>query len=134
MTEVSDRSGDPTLDELIDMYLGDGYWCDVDQEGQEVGLPSRLDVLRDPDDAIGLCCEVAKHFVAYVGVDGVQAEELDGKAWQLYPELEGTSLLRKGAHTWAEVKTDSGTFAVDWTASQYGRPEFPAVVRRSSAS
>ncbi len=71
---------------------------------------------------------MAAHFAAYVRVDGLEAEDVDGKAWQIYPELDSTLPC---AHTWCEVTTASGVFAVDWTASQFGRSEFPAVVGSS---
>lgn len=125
MADIRERSGDPTLDHLIEMYLADAYVCDV-EDGEEVGLPTQLETLRIREWAEGRCCEVAKHFVFYLGVDDVEAEEVDGKAHELYPELAG----RGGAHTWAEVKTQRGIYAVDWAAAQYGRTEFPAVVKR----
>jgi hypothetical protein len=173
MTEVSDRSGDPTLDELIEVYLEEGHWYDDrgqdlpwrpyrevreafldrlaqveehhDSEGEDLPLgrirslleqphPTDLVALRDGDNAEANCVAVTRHFVAFLQAHGLGAEEYDGKAPELYPELERDFLRRGGAHTWAEVKTDSGTFAVDWTASQYDCWEFPAVVRRSSAS
>ncbi len=127
MGAISKRSGDPLLDQLIDMYEANGYWCAIGKGGEEIGLPAQLETLRVPEWAEGQCCEVAAHFAAYVRVDGLEAEDVDGKAWQLYPELDST---RTYAHTWCEVTTDSGVFAVDWTASQFGRSEFPAVVRR----
>ncbi len=127
MGAISERSGDPVLDDLMGMYEADGYWCEIGEGGEEIGLSAQLETLRVPEWADGQCCEVTAHFAAYVRDAGLEAEDVDGKAWQLYPELDATLSY---AHTWAEVRTESGVFAVDWTASQFGRSEFPAVVRR----
>ena len=128
MGEIRARSGDTRLDQLIDAYEASGYWCEVDANGDEIGLRGKLETLRVPEWADGQCCEVARHFAAYVRADGLGAEEVDGQAWQLYPELDDTLSY---PHTWTEVSTASGVFAVDWTASQFDRAEFPAVVRRA---
>lgn len=166
MADVSERSGDCTLDALINAYFADDCWYDDDDGDDEqpylsrqellealdaeqeriqdehgpdalvvpqTPFPARLRTLRDPSDAVANCGTVSRHFVAFLRAQQLIATTVDGKAHELYPELERSALRRGGAHTWVEVETDSATFAVDWTAAQYGRSEFPAVVRRSRA-
>lgn len=162
MDVLGTRSGNAALDALIEEYLAAAYWYDCDEDSPylsmrelldawdaeeeqieaehgpdalvvpQTPLPARLLALRDPDNAESNCEAVARNFVAFLRSRGLAATVVDGNAADLYPELDDMSLRRGAAHTWAEVETADDVFAVDWTAAQYGRTEFPAVAKKTS--
>jgi uncharacterized protein (DUF1810 family) len=118
-TSMAERTGDPTLDKLIEEYFG------------VLRSQMKVEELQDPQWAAGACVHETQRFVAFLQKNGVDAFIDDTRPYR--PDEFGYQdrpLPGKfNQHIVAFVKMPSGTYMIDWTAAQYGYQEFPMVQR-----
>lgn len=130
---MAERSGDPTLDKLIDQFMTEEHEYLMGGETD----PMRMDY-RKPEDAAGECDEVSEFFAGWLlqhGVDAIMStgttrHEEEGLEGWASPEEFGyhdRSVSGYPDHVTTIVHMPSGTYSVDWTVSQYGYKEFPMV-------
>ena len=88
----------------------------------------QVNEMRDPMVARGRCYEVSREFAEYLTGHG-----LDAEWWGVWADDVGFAervpapWLQDDSHVVCLVRVDGRIFTVDWTASQYGRDEFPLV-------
>jgi hypothetical protein len=128
---MAERTGDPKLDWLIEEFANhDMLWPD-DEE-----LPVRT--MRNRRKAKGMCGEVTTAFQAFVWyeTDGAlypenaaMSDEADARSPTFAQMGYGDRQPGEPRHLVSKVEMPSGTYLIDWTASQYGYKEFPLVQR-----
>jgi hypothetical protein len=129
---MAERTGDPELDKLIEEFANhDMLWPD------DEALP--ISEMRDRRKAKGMCGEVTTAFQAFVWheTDGAiypdNVEMSDGASDARSPTFEemgyGDHKPGEPRHLVSKFEMPSGTYLIDWTASQYGYKEFPMVQR-----
>jgi hypothetical protein len=113
---MAESTGDPELDVLIERFA-DKVWPEVETAA----------------DAEGKCDEISKRFVSYLEKQGIKAETTTMESeWPDDYENSGYGDVPKHMRSWHTVvwiERPSGTYQVDFTASQYGYDEFPMVQR-----
>jgi rubrerythrin len=116
---MAERTGDPELDSLIE------YYYLQDRENMES--------LRDPNMSAGGCVEMARDMANFLKEHGIAATTAQTERGDdIFPQELGYGDLSHpddGPHDLTIVERPSGTYAIDWTASQYGYKEFPMVQR-----
>ena len=147
---MAERTGDPELDALIEEYLNqnqfDWWSCngfdwatgefmgdtwsrdelrDKSREQEGDYAPGDLSTLRNPDTAFGLCGDLARDFRVFLADHGINSRVLGGDPEAMYNDITE----HEGGHAVTEVTMPSGTYMIDWTATQYGYTEFPMVQR-----
>jgi hypothetical protein len=144
------RSGYQPLDELIERYeleTIDLQGSFVLEDGSEVQTPKTIVQARelvDPALAFGQCVIVSMNFSAWLRTEILADDKLQDETWAPHrfglvmtphhgPDWFGyidRPVAGVDRHTAVIVSTPVGTFAIDWTAAQYGYDAAPLVQLR----
>ena len=145
---MAERSGDPELDAFIEQFKA-GHLHEDDYAWQphenEDGSTRPMDMYAEPDYGYGMCSTLSKEFADFLTAKGVEAwvsedvaehEKHTPQFWG-YDDHEDAAATHPAMHQEPPYPTHcvvivirpTGTFMVDWTASQYGYTEFPMVQR-----
>jgi SAM-dependent methyltransferase len=150
---MAERTGDPELDAAIDRFMKEEYryLCGGEKD------PENAVDYRNPEDSYGECYEVSDFFANwlyqnYPDMDAYLPEDetaMEGMPWTEegrdphphdfgYTDRPGSDIFgypddsvkdEDEQHHVVIVKRPSGTYTIDWTASQYGYTEFPMIQR-----
>jgi hypothetical protein len=83
---------------------------------------------RDWRAARTACNQASCDFATFLTEHGLRAQSWPSRAdWLGYEERLATPWHQDDSHVVCAVWLDDRIFTVDWTAAQYGRPEFPLV-------
>lgn len=118
-TAMAERSGDPQLDSLIEEF-SQGNW-NGPYEQEPVSL------MRTPDAAEMMCNQMSDQLTDFLAKRGIQAEVIRNTD---LPSLGYENKVNPGGddfHSVVKAIMPSGTYTIDFTASQYGYKEFPMV-------
>jgi len=125
---LAERTGDPELDALIEEFRQGQIpapLCLPPTQREAWDLP--VNAFREPEHACWRCDAVSGAFVRFLERHGVEAIQ----EW-IYPTATYQGRQYDLPQCIVYVRRDGRVFGVDWTAIQFGRPEFPVVVEISS--
>lgn len=123
-TAMAERTGDPAIDELIDEWTMQG---EVELPG---GEPLSLEQLRQPENAEGLCSDVAECFAEFAQSRGLDAQTTSHDTQWQYADQMGFDVPKGYGHDATIIKHNGVTWLVDWTSAQFGHEgELPMVQR-----
>jgi hypothetical protein len=139
---MAERSGDPQLDALIEEYLHENPQIEYELLEDFRYEPDRYDpaAVSGQDwwelnqdawqNSTGKCMEVANHFAVWLNDKGIQADVGVGEVGEFgYSDRTEPGNPNDQTHAVTMIDKDGHTYAVDWSASQYGYSEFPMIQR-----
>jgi hypothetical protein len=116
---MASRTRIPEIDRALAAFIRQGS---VQLGAGEI----RVDRLRRPDVADGICSHVADAVSPFLQESGLDAQSVWLYAEELYPARP-----RHGYrdHCVTQVRHEGRRFTIDFTGAQYGLDDFPAVCR-----
>jgi len=130
------QTGDPTFDALLEEFKDE--FIDIEWFNPEFDeTEDRYITIRELEDAdlsVGQCGRISNFFESWLRTKGVRSvdhgnTENQGPAALNYTDESNRWDYSDDSHGWTEVYLNGHTYAVDWTASQYGNYDFPMVQR-----
>jgi hypothetical protein len=123
----------------------------------ETGTPFPVEKFRHPGVSQGMCWDMAQHLAEWLVNKGIKAyptsavneapdyvtnpkrfpwrgEDPQATDFGLDPSYQGINPDEFAPHHWTIVEMPSGTYGIDFTAAQFGDPEFPLIQRFDNSS